>query len=275
MLPIGLNHMTVSRLPARALLDVAKSLGCVGVELRNDLGAPLFDEMSPDAFGAICSASGLRILALAEVKAFNHDTPDRLADAEALIAMAAACGAEGVALIPHVADAPLTRGAQRGLLRDALLALQPVLENHAVRGYIEPLGFVNSSLRHKEDVADVLADLGNPTCFAMIHDTFHHALAGGGNIFAGLTALVHVSGVVDPDVDLDHMTDAHRVLVDARDRLDNIGQLNALLADGYTGPVSFEAFAPEIHAISDPAEVLAGSITFMTSQLGGQTAGAA
>jgi len=63
------------------------------------------------------------------------------------------------------------------------------------------------------------------------------------------------------------MTDAHRVLVDANDRLGNITQLQTLKAQGYTGPASFECFAPQVHDMTDPSAALAGSISFITSQM--------
>lgn len=267
MLPIGLNHMTCPHGSAHALIDLAAQLGCVGVELRNDLHQPLFDGQSPDGFRATIRKAGVRLLALAEVKAFNAVPENNHAAATDLIRTAAACGAEGVALIPWVDTGAIPRDAQRAALVAALDMLQPVLEEHHMRGYIEPLGFVTSSLRYKEDVVAVLDARGRPSCFAMVHDTFHHHLAGGGAVYADLTAIVHISGVTDPAVEVDDMTDAHRVLVDAHDRLDTIGQLQSLINAGYTGPASFEAFAPKIHDMKDPAEALAGSIAFITSRL--------
>ncbi len=258
--------MTVPHLNALELLGLAANLGCVGIELRNDLGRPLFDGATPTDFGAAARDAGLRILALAEVKAFNANPQDKLETAQSLIKTAGACGAEGVALIPHVAGGEVDRAMQRTALRTALEILQSVLEDHDMMGLIEPLGFTNSSLRFKEDVVAVLDDLNRPACFKIVHDTFHHHLAGGGAVYADLTALVHISGVTDPAPTVAQMTDAQRVLVDADDRLGNITQLRALRFAGYTGPASFEVFAPEIHVMTHPALALAGSLAFITSQ---------
>ena len=266
MLPIGLNHMTVPSASATALMDIAQALGCVGVELRNDLGAPLFDGQSAAAIGAAAKARGMRILALAEVYGFNDNTDASRKAVHDLALQARECGAEAIALIPRVFEAPLARPRQRQLLREALIALQTVLETTGQVGLIEPLGFENSSLRFKEDVAEVLDDLGGPACFGMIHDTFHHALAQETSVFADLTQAVHISGVADRRVALNDMTDAHRGLVDAGDRLGNLQQIAALQAQGYTGAYSFEAFAPDVHALNDPAAALSASIAFITAQ---------
>lgn len=275
MMPIGLNHMTMPHASTRDLLDASAALGCVGVELRNDLSGALFDGNDPAFIAAAAASKGQRILALAEVKAFNLNPIDKLDAAEALIVSAKVCGAEGVALIPAVSDKEMERTDQRAALRVALRALQPLLEKHGQIGLIEPLGFVNSTLRFKEDVVAVLDEMQRPTCFAMVHDTFHHHLAGETAVYADLTAIVHISGVTDPVPAVDQMTDAHRVLVNADDRLGNIDQLLSLRAAGYTGPASFEVFAPEIHDMKDPVTALAGSIAFINAALGDVRAGAA
>lgn len=275
MLPIGLNHMTVPNASMRQLLDMAKALGCVGVELRNDLERPLFDDEMASGVSEIMTAKGQRLLALAEVKAFNVKTLAKCDTAEALIVTAAASGAEAVALIPAVAKGKLDREEQRDALRTALQVLQPILENYGMRGLIEPLGFVTSTLRFKKDVVRVLDEMNRPACFGIVHDTFHHHVAGETAIYADLTAIVHISGATDPAPTADQMTDAHRVLVDANDRLGNIDQLRRLRAAGYTGPASFEVFAPEIHDMKDPTAALAGSIAFIASQLAEVSAGVA
>lgn len=275
MLPIGLNHMTVPRASARKLLDVAATLGCTGVELRNDLGRPIFEGEPATRFGDAAAEKGIEIFGLAEVKAFNHNTAQKSDMAEALIMTAAACGAQAVALIPMVTDDDVPRSEQRAALRKALHILQPLCEEHVIKGLIEPLGFAKSSLRFKEDVVAVLDELHRPSCFAIVHDTFHHHLAGEATFYADLTAIVHISGLCNPTLAVDQMTDAHRVLVDHTDRLGNITQLRALRDAGYTGPASFEAFAPEIHDMKDPIAALAGSIAFITSHLSEVSAGAA
>ena len=88
MLPFALNHMTTPKLGWLAFLDLAQSLGCVGVEFRNDFKTPLFDGADPAEVGAAARAAGLRILALAEVKMFNDWSDAKRAEAEALMKIA-------------------------------------------------------------------------------------------------------------------------------------------------------------------------------------------
>lgn len=272
MLPTALNHMTVARKSFAETLEIAAAIGCVGVELRNDLGRPLFDGLAPEAARERLEAKGLRLLALAEVKRFNDWSEDRAGEALALMRIARAAGAEAVSLIPRNDGQGLGNGERQAKLRVALRALRPMLEDHGLVGLVEPLGFAACALRSKAEAVEAIEALGAAGRFRLVHDSFHHALAGGGPLFPEHTGIVHISGVVDPAVAVEDMTDAHRLLVDAADRLGTVDQLAALEAAGYRGPVSVEAFAPEVHALADPAPALARSFAFIRSRLAEQAA---
>lgn len=263
MISFALNHMTVARLSYVQLLDLAADLGCVGVEVRNDLPQPLFDGMDPSEAGALARAKGLRILAVAEVKRFNDWSDTKASEALALMKIAQAAGAEAVSLIPRNDNLGMGNGERQAALRVALKALKPMLEDHGLTGMVEPLGFEICALRYKSEAVDSIEAIGGKGRFKLVHDTFHHALAHGGAYFPEHTGIIHISGVVDQTVTLAQMTDAHRILVDSADRLGNTGQIGALQALGYAGPVSFEAFAPQVHASTALQADLAASIQFI------------
>jgi 2-keto-myo-inositol isomerase len=267
MIPFALNHMTVARLSYTDLLDLASELGCVGVEVRNDLPQALFDGMDPAAAGALAQSKGLRILAVAEVKRFNDWSDEKSAEALALMKIAKAAGAEAVSLIPRNDNLGMGNGERQAALRVALRGLKPMLEDHGLVGMVEPLGFDICALRYKSEAVDAIEALDAKGRFKLVHDTFHHTLANGGAYYPEHTGIVHISGVVDPSVTVAQMTDAHRVLVDKADRLGNIEQLAALTAAGWAGPVSFEAFAPQTHASKTPKADLATSIDFICAGL--------
>ncbi len=262
MLPFALNHMTAPKMAWEAFLDLAKGLGCVGVEFRNDLTSPLFGGADPSAVKAAVTARGLRILALAEVKMFNDWSEAKRAEAEALMQIAVAAGAEAVSLIPRNDGVATDRNDSVRATETALRALLPMLKSHGLKAMIEPLGFAVCSLRYKDVLAEVIHKIGGVgTCF-IVHDTFHHALAGFGPIYPELTGIIHVSGVQEA-IYLDDMRDPHRVLVNADDMLSNVAQIRALRARGYQGPISYEPFAPSVHAMIDPAKALAASMEFI------------
>ena len=262
MIHFALNHMTVARLSFRELVALSKSLGLVGIEVRNDLPQPLFDGMDPAEGGAHVRENGLRLLAVAEVKRFNDWSADKEAEALALMKIAQAAGAEAVSLIPRNDNQGMGNGERQANLRVALKALKPMLEDHNLVGMVEPLGFEICALRYKAEAVEGIEAVGGKV-FKLVHDTFHHTLAHGGPLFPEHTGIVHVSGVVDQEVGVNDMRDPHRVLVTPQDRLGNVEQIAALQAAGWNGPVSFEAFSPEIHALQDPATALRASMDHM------------
>ena len=264
MLPFALNHMTAPKLGWEEFADLAAGLGCIGVEYRNDLNSPLFGGVDAASVGAAIKARGLRFLALAEVKMFNDWSDAKAAEAEALMKIAVAAGAEAVSLIPRNDGVATERGDSRKATETALREILPMLKEYCLKAMVEPLGFAVCSLRYKDVLADAIEAVGGAGTYFMVHDTFHHALAGFGPIFPELTGIVQISGVTDM-IALDDMRDPHRVLVDAGDVLGNIAQIRALRAAGYTGPISYEPFAPQVHDLSDPKSALAASMEFIRS----------
>lgn len=268
----ALNHMTVPGLGFDDFAELAAALGCVGVELRNDLARPLFDGRSAGEAGAALRDRGLRLLGLSQVYPFNLWSPEIAAEVRALIATAQAAGAESVSLIPCNDGTGTGNGERHANLRVALKAIKPMIEDSGLVALVEPLGFGRSSLRSKRELVETIDALDGAAQFRLVHDTFHHALAGGGPLYPDRTGIVHVSGVVAPDLPVGQMEDAHRVLVDAQDRLGNLDQIAALLEAGYDGAFSCECFAPEVHALADPEPALRRSFEFMSSQLAARAA---
>lgn len=267
MTTFAINHMTVANLSYAELLGLAAELNCAGVEVRNDLPQPLFDGMAPEAAGDLARSKGLRLLAVAEVKRFNDWSDQKADEALALMKIAQAAGAEAVSLIPRNDNLGMGNGERQAALRVALKALLPMLEEHDLIGMVEPLGFEICALRHKAEAVEAIEAIGGRGRFRLVHDTFHHTLAHGEALFPDHTGIVHISGVTDQAVTVGQMTDSHRVLVDRADRLGNIDQLAALAALGWTGPVSFEAFSPRVHASVTPSADLSASIAFIRDGL--------
>lgn len=267
MVAMALNHMTVAQLSYVDLVDMAARLGFTGIEVRNDLARPLFDGMAPEQAGEVARSRGLRIFAVAEVKRFNDWSDDKAAEALALMNIARAAGAEAVSLIPRNDNQGMGNGERQAAVRVALRALRPMLEDHGLIGLVEPLGFATCPVRFKSEAVEAIEAVGGVGQFKLVHDTFHHSLAGGGPFFAEQTGLIHVSGVVAPEVSVDQMQDAHRILVDGRDRLGNLDQIATLLAANPALPVSFEAFAPEVHASPTAEADLVTSTAFIRDHL--------
>ncbi len=258
----GLNHRVAPTAGLTAFFDLAVSLGISDVEIRNELPHVAIADGTPARDVRLeAEARNLTIVSINALYPFNIWTPERAEQALALIDYAAACGAKGVVLCPLNDASYQAPDAERlGVLRDALAALAPLLRRAGIAGLVEPLGFPESSLRLKREALDAIDAVDGADVFELVHDTFHHHVAGETEIFPGRTGLVHISGVVDPTVLRNAMKDAHRVLVDAHDRLDNLGQIRALTAGGYAGPLSFEPFADSVSNATDIRAALADSM---------------
>lgn len=264
----ALNHITTPALPPKAFFELARSLGITAVEIRNDLDGNAIVDGTPAAdIKAAAASAGVTIITINALQRFNEWNETRAAEARDLIAYARDCGAKALVLVPKNDGTGQADGERQANLQEALTALKPMLEAAGITGLVEPLGFEICSLRFKSEAAEAIVAVGGTGTFKLVHDTFHHHLAGENALFPELTGLVHISGVGDAGVGIGDMRDSHRILIDASDRLDNAGQIKALKAAGYTGLFSFEPFASEVQTLSDPAPALSASMDYLRGRL--------
>ncbi|WP_342235505.1 TIM barrel protein [Inquilinus sp. OTU3971] len=266
---VALNHMVVPALDVPRFFDLAAGLGCRGVEIRNDLGDDaVAGGLAAEAVARLAAQWDVTILSINALQRFNDWTEARAEEARALADYAGRCGAGALVLVP-VNDSgwQLPPEERRAGLRRALSGLAPILADSGILGLVEPLGFEICSLRSKREAVAVIDELGLGDRFRLVHDTFHHHLAGEPDLFPDRTGLVHMSGVEDRTVPLAELRDAHRVLVGPADMIGNALQIRALHAGGYRGPVSFEPFAASVHADPDIAGALRGSIDHLGAAL--------
>ncbi|MBI2717396.1 MAG: TIM barrel protein [Rhizobiales bacterium] len=257
--------MVAPRLGYEAFFDLAAALGVKAVEIRNDLASTsLTDLASARKIKGLAEARGLTILSVNALQRFNQWSAGRAEEAKELAAYAAAAGARALVLCP-VNDTGFTpaRAERLAGLREALTGLAPILKDHGVTGLVEPLGFAECSLRLKAEAVAAIDEVGAADQFKLVHDTFHHFVAGEKDFFPRRTGLVHLSGVTDRAQSAATMRDPHRVLVDAADTIDNAGQMRKLAAAGYAGPFSFEPFAASVHADPAIARSLSASLAYL------------
>lgn len=258
----AINHISAPNLSLAEFFASVRRLGVTEVEIRNDI-PDVVGRMDPARVRAEADAQGITILSINALYPFNvwsGDLPDR---ALRMADYAAECGAKALVMCPLNDGSKVAHSQTVG----ALDAMKPILAQRGLMGLVEPLGFPISSLRTKAEAIAAITEAGDDGTYRLMHDTFHHHLAGETQFYPHRTGLVHISGVTDPAVAVDDMLDAHRVLVDAHDRLENIAQIKALLAGGYDGPFSFEPFAAEVHDLADPEAALKDSMAFVAAQV--------
>lgn len=268
-LRFALNRMVAPRLPLPDFIGLAVALGADAIEIRNDLkGIEIENGTPPEQVRALCAEAGLRVLSINALYPFDVWNEERRAQAIALASYARDCGAQGLVMCPLNDRADLRSAAERNSgLRTALSELAPILREHGILGFVEPLGFEECALRHKRVAVDAIKAIGGLDVFRLVHDTFHHHLAGEQDYFPELTGLVHISGVEDARTPLGDLRDSHRVLVGEGDVLANARQIETLLSQGYAGYLSFEPFAESVHAEADIRQAVHGSMQHLQSAL--------
>jgi 2-keto-myo-inositol isomerase len=268
VLSYALNHMVAPRKTFAEFVALATSLGLEQVELRNDLaGVAISDGTPPERIREEAEAAGVRILSINALQRFNDWNDERAGEAVRLAGYARDCGAAALVLCP-VNDASWRRSDQERLdgLRRALRALAPILAAAGIVGLVEPLGFPESSLRLKAEAVEAIEELELGERFRLVHDTFHHYLAGEPRLFPEWTGLVHISGIEDASLPLERQRDEHRVLVGANDLSGALLQILALM-EGYSGPYSFEPFAADLHGLDDIAGALELSMHWIDREI--------
>ncbi|MCB2254044.1 TIM barrel protein [Pseudomonas chlororaphis] len=268
-LRFALNRMVAPRLPLPEFIELAAALKADAIELRNDLaGVEIEDGTPPQQVRQLCAARGIQVLSINALYPFDVWNDERRAQALKLATYARDCGARGLVMCPLNDCADSRDAAERNAgLRLALSELAPILREHGILGFIEPLGFAECALRRKRKALEAIRACGGLDVFRLVHDTFHHHLAGEQEFFPELTGLVHISGVEEREVPLANIRDGHRVLVGKGDILGNRTQIETLLARGYSGYLSFEPFADSVHGLADIRQALGASIDHLKHAL--------
>jgi 2-keto-myo-inositol isomerase len=260
----ALNHMVAPKLGYHAFFDLALSLGVNAVEIRNDIPTALMGNRHAKMIGKLAKDKGLTIINVNALQRWNQWSKAKADEAKKLAEYTSLTGAKNLILVP-TNDKKFRLSTEERLdgIAHALSQLKPILKDHGLIGCVEPLGFVECSLRLKREAIAAIDAVGGAKRFKVTHDTFHHFVAGEQDVFADRTGLIHVSGVVDKKHTAATMRDPQRVLVDAHDMIDNKGQVRRLVDAGYKGYVSFEPFSADVHKSKQIARDVARSMDWL------------
>ena len=261
----AINRTVAPQIDLDRFLNLAADAGISAVEIRSDIeGQEFANGMPPGELSERLEERGIAIASINALQRFNDWTAEREKEAVALISYAGACGAPGLVLCPVVsADDGRSEGQLAADLRRSLKALAPILTDHGVVGLVEPLGMVDSTLRHKRPAVEALADVDAGPAFSLCHDTFQHYRASDPDVFPELTGMVHISGVTNRSLPRTGLLEAHRGFVDRDDIVDNVEHIRIMIGAGYSGYFSFEPFDPAVQAMADPTQALRESVAYV------------
>lgn len=250
----SLNRIIYPDLNLEDFFKFTADLGLNKVELRNDLpGKGVIDTYSPEEIKDLLKKYGIEILTINALQKFNlgEVLQQAIKELKELINLSLSIGCKAIVLCPN--NEVNDRRNSKEFFKETVGALKsfaPLFEESNLLGYVEPLGFKESSLCSLVTAMNAIKEAGCPN-YKIVHDTFHHYI--GPDTFEiiedkynlSYTGLVHISGV-ESVIPTEQYRDNHRILVSVQDRLKSKEQIELLIKLGYNGDISLEPFAKEV-----------------------------
>ncbi len=271
----ALNRIACPSLSLEDFFKFAADLGLTKVEVRNDLpGGEVIDGLPPAQAAELARRHGIQVLSINALQKFNLKAAQAkaLAELEKLLELAAALRCAAIVLCPN--NDTQDRLDARSRVEETVAALKafgPSFKKRGIQGWVEPLGFAESSLSSAVTAAEAVRRSGFD-CYRILYDTFHHYLGPDQErdldaaFASSRIGLIHVSGV-EASIPKEKYRDEHRVLVSPADRLGSKAQIDRLAGLGYAGDISFEPFAASVQRLS--REALAAALTKSLEYLSG------
>jgi 2-keto-myo-inositol isomerase len=215
---IGLNRILFPTANLEEFFKLSSHMGLIKIELRNDLpGAGIIAPYSPEQVKELSEKYNIKILTINALQKFNLGAvlPEVLQELKEMIRLAVAIDCEAIVLVPTNDKRDSDVITQETVA--ALKAFGPLFENNGIRGYVEPLGFAECSLRSKVSALQAIRESGFSN-YKIVHDTFHHYLGPDSDdtlkndYDISYTGLVHVSGV-ESHIPSNQYRDDHRILI--------------------------------------------------------------
>ncbi len=271
----ALNRITCPSLGLEEFFRLAVDLGLSKVEIRNDLpGGAIIDGMPRAKAAELAQKHGIGVLSINALQKFNLKSreKDNTAELEKLLDLAAALHCTAIVMCPNN-DTADHRDARTRVEEtvSGLKTFGPSFTKRGIQGWVEPLGFGESSLSSVVVAAEAVKKSGFG-CYRIVFDTFHHYLGPDTEqdidaAFARSQAgLIHASGV-EAAIPKEKWRDAQRVLVSSADRMASKKQIDRMITLGYLGDISFEPFSSEVQNMGRDAlaSALRKSIEYLSA----------
>jgi 2-keto-myo-inositol isomerase len=265
----SINRTCSPDLSLAQFIALAKAAGVEAVEVRNDIPGREFADGTPaETLRDTLADAGLRLASINALQRFNDWNPSRAEEAVSLSRYAATLGAPGMVLCPVVDEAHGWTDRELGeKLRHCLRMLRPILLDHGLIGYVEPLGMRGSTMKLQKMAVAAVSDIDGWGAYRICHDAFQFYRCGDTQMFPKHIGLVHISGVDRADLRPDELTEPDRGLVSEGDRVGNLRQLREIIAGGYSGTVSIEPFKATVQKDPELKSKLASCVAYVRNEL--------
>ncbi|MFM2356090.1 MAG: hypothetical protein RLZZ528_1826, partial [Pseudomonadota bacterium] len=263
----AINRTCAPQLRLDEFIGLATAVGVHAVEIRNDVEGREFADGTPAReLKSRLDDAGLVVASVNALQRFNEWTDEREREARHLAAYAADLGAPGLVLCPvHNDEHGWTAADSERNLREGLRRLRPILLEHGVTGYVEPLGMKASTMKRQDMAVAAITDVGGWDAYKLCYDTFQYFRCSDTALFPEHIGLAHMSGISRRDLEPGEMLEPERGLIFVDDRVGNVAQLSALVRMGYDGFVSMEPFNPAVQNDPDLTAHLRASLEYVAA----------
>ena len=259
----AVNQIILPDSPFENFISFVQKLNIDAIEIRNDIKTNLIEENDPIKIKNICEENSIKILSINALQKFNFWNKDREKELISLCKYADKANINAIVLVPLNDGSINSPKEQIQLLEQSLINIFKIINDFNVFGLVEPLGFSHSSLRFKSLAVNIINGL-QLNKLNIVHDTFHHALAGENKFFPSLTGLVHISGVSNMYKNIE-LNDDHRSIIDNNDIIENINQIKKLCNSNYQGFFSFEPFSNTLIKEKNIFQIVHNSFNYIDS----------
>ncbi|MCX0279517.1 sugar phosphate isomerase/epimerase family protein [Bombilactobacillus mellis] len=253
-----LNRKAAPAITLDKTIPLVANLGIKNIELRNDLyGAPdnttILDHLPDTKVKQLLDDNNVAIETINAVG--NMDSREmidtNLQSLKQMLEMTKNLNLRNIVFCP-VRSQDDQRSAQQR--QDEAVAnvqdYSQLLKQYNVNGLIEPLGFLDGTLRFPWEGQAVIDKAGVDN-FKLVADTFHYYLANvtetefHNKVDVSYIGLVHLSSVLDHK-EREKLDDQDRYMLDEHDIMDSVQIAHNIETAGYQGLYAFEPFSDDL-----------------------------
>ena len=177
---LSINQIVMKNSSFDEFITFTKKLNIQNIEIRNDIKTNLVRENEQQKIKDICDNQSIKILTINALQKFNIWNEQRKNELIELCSFANKASILSVVLVPLIDGSFPKEEDQINLLWSSLKNISVILNDFNIIGLVEPLGLTQSTLRKKSIAIKVIEEIKS-TNIKLLHDTFHHKLAGENN----------------------------------------------------------------------------------------------
>lgn len=261
MIPVErfcLNRKVAPGISLTNTISLVAKTGVKNIELRNDLyGAPnnstILDNLSGKDLKTLLDEKGVNVESINAIGNMDKRAAidENIASLTEMLEMSKDFKLKNIIFCP-VRSTEDNRSKQQRK-SEAIQNVQEyseLLKKYQVNGLIEPLGFLDSTLRFPWEGQQIIDESGVNN-FKLVADTFHYHLANitdelfEQKIDSNYIGLVHLSSVTN-DKTREQLDDQDRYMLDTADTMQSVHIASSIEKSGYQGLYAFEPFSDDL-----------------------------